>query len=248
MTSEKVGTGIQGLDVMLEGGFPKGRVILLMGGPGTGKTILCSQFLHWGATRKDDKAIYISLDETKSQYSREMLAFGWDFAQLDNESKFAFVDGSGVIRTPEQAKLGRIPVGGRELGLVSLLDMIESSVEKIGARRVVLDSIAGLIFRFPRVEERRLAVMDIMQDLNATGSTCLVTSEVLSWGKRRLVQPEEYLAHGVIDLQILPNGVRQIQILKMRETKIDTTPRPYGISETGIEVSPDEYVYAPEKP
>jgi len=230
---------------MLGGGFPQGRVILLIGGPGTGKTVLCSQFLHFGAVEKNERAVYISLDETKLQYQKEMVAFGWDFLQLENDNKFAYVDGSGVIRTPTQAKVGRIPVGGRELGLVSLLEMIETSVEKIGAHRVVLDSIAGLIFRFPKTEDRRLAVLDVMEALNGTGATCLVTSETLSRGETRAVQPEEYLAHGVIDLQILPNGIRQIQILKMRESKSDTTPRPYAINENGIEVSHEEFVYPP---
>lgn len=247
MTNPKVPSGVEGLDAMLGGGFPGGRVILLMGGPGTGKTILGAQFLCWGVTNKDEKAIYVSLDETKVQYSREMLGFGWDFLQLENDGKFEFVDGTGIIRTSQEAKVGRIPVGGRELGLVSLLDMIETSIEKIGARRVVLDSITGLIFRFPRVEERRLALLDIMQCLNGTGATCLVTSDVLSVGGRREVQPEEYLAHGVIELEILRNGTRKIQVLKMRETEVDTTPRPYSIRETGIEVIAEETIFGPEE-
>lgn len=246
MASQRVPTGVLGLDEMLGGGFPEGRVILLVGGPGTGKTILCSQYLDCGVTKKNERAVYISLDETKLQYSKEMLAFGWDFLQLENDNKFAFVDGTSVIRTPEQAKVGRIPVGGRELGLVSLLETIETSVEKIGARRVVLDSIAGLIFRFPKIQERRLAVLDIIEALNATGGTCLVTSEVLYSGEKRTVQPEEYLAHGVIDLQVLSNGIRQIQVLKMRETRVDTVPRPYSINANGIEIAYDEFVYPPE--
>jgi len=247
MSSQKVATGILGLDKMLGGGFPEGRVILVVGGPGTGKTVFCSQFLHWGTTNRKEGSVYISLDENEPQFSRETLCFGWDFRQLENEGRFVFVDASGVRRTPEQAKVGRIPVGGKELGLVNLLDMIQTSVEKTKAHRVVLDSISGLAFRFPGIVEKRLAVLDIFDGLSNTGATCLVTSEVRLKGQTRLVQPEEYLAHGVIDLQTLRNGIRQIQVVKMRETRIDTTPRPYTITETGIEIAADEFVYASER-
>ncbi len=247
LASDRLATGIRGLDVMLGGGLPEGRVVLLLGGPGTGKTIFCSQFLHWGVVNTNEDGVYLSLDENKLQYYKEMYCFGWDFQELENQSKFVFVDGSSSIRTPKQAKVGRIPVGGRELGLVSLLEMIETSVQKIGARRVVLDSLSGLIFRFPKLEERRLALLDIIEGLNATKTTCLVTSEVLAGGGRRLMQPEEYLVHGVIELQTLRNGGRMIQLLKMRETKIDTKPRPYSINENGIEVSWDQDIYALEE-
>jgi circadian clock protein KaiC len=227
---------------MLGGGFPYGRVILVIGGPGTGKTIFCSQFLHWGMTEQDEKAVYISLDEPKSHYLKEMLVFGWDFGKLEQDNKFMFVDASSVRRIPEEAKVGRLPVGGKELGLVNLIDTIQTTVEKLEARRLVLDSISGLIFRFPKVEERRLAVLDIVEALTATGATCLLTSEVLSVSEERTVQPEEYLSHGVIVLQTLRSGERAVRIVKMRGTKVDTHPRPYEIKETGIEVYATESI------
>jgi circadian clock protein KaiC len=242
MSGQKAATGIPGLDIMLGGGFPQGRVILIIGGPGTGKTIFCSQFLYWGAIEQDDKAVYISLDEPKSHYLREMLAFGWDFAELEQADKFVFVDASSLRRIPEEAKVGRLPVGGKELGLVNLIDMITTTVEKLEARRVVLDSISGLIFRFPKVEERRLAVLDIVEALTATGATCLLTSEVSTVGEVRMVQPEEYLSHGVVVLQTLQSGERAIRVIKMRGTKVDTHPRPYEIKETGIEVYATESI------
>ena len=65
MVIGKVETGIRGLDNMLRGGFPEGRMILVMGGPGTGKTIFCSQSLHYGAANQGEKTVYISLDENK---------------------------------------------------------------------------------------------------------------------------------------------------------------------------------------
>ncbi|MDH5460598.1 MAG: DUF2075 domain-containing protein [Candidatus Bathyarchaeota archaeon] len=119
MAIGKVETGIPGLDTMLRGGFPEGRMTLIMGGPGTGKTIFGSQFLHYGATKQEEKTVYISLDETKSDFVEEMLTFGWDFKKLEQENKFTFIDASYVRRIPEQAfqprQVGSLPVSGKNL-------------------------------------------------------------------------------------------------------------------------------------
>jgi KaiC/GvpD/RAD55 family RecA-like ATPase len=107
----------------------------------------------------------------------------------------------------------------------------------------VLDSISGLTFRFPEAWEKRQAILDIMEALDDIGATCLITSEAISTGEARQVQPEEYLSQGVIRLETLGTGERVVRILKMRGTKVDSVPRPYEIGETGIEAYPDQNVY-----
>ena len=255
MGVRKMGTGIVGLDTMLGGGVPEGRLILVLGGPGTGKTIFCSQFLYHGATEQGDKAVYISLDETKSHFVEEMLAFGWNFRELEQEKKFTFIDASNIRRIPEQARVGRLKVEGKELARARLIDEIfttvdgsrSSSIEKfigdLGAQRIVLDSISGLLFRFPEAWERRQAILAIYEALESAGATCLITSEAISIGEERQVQSEEYLSHGAILLQTLGTGGRAVRIVKMRGTKVDSVPRPYQIDQTGIEVYPDQSVY-----
>ena len=79
--------------------------------------------------------------------------------------------------------------------------------------------------------------------LAATGATCLITSELLSTSTERALQPEEYLAEGVILLRTQKKGLRTIQILKMRGSKVDIKPRPYAIRDNGIEVLATEEVY-----
>jgi KaiC/GvpD/RAD55 family RecA-like ATPase len=257
MTFTRVETGIAGLDVMLRGGFPSGRMTLITGGPGTGKTIFCAQFLHHGANKKGEKTMYISLDENKSQFFEEMLTFGWDFKELEEEEKFTFVDASDIRRIPEQAveekEGGKMIVSGKELARARLMNEIfrtwegGSNMDKfwgnIGAQRVVLDSISSLTFRFPHAWEKRQAILDIMEALNKIPATCLITSEAVSVGERRLVQPEEYLSQGVINLQTLQNGERTVKVLKMRGTDADSVPRPYKIAETGIEIYPEQTAY-----
>ena len=242
-TRRRLQSGIMGLDSLIDGGFPEGKIVLVLGEPGTGKTILASQYLYYGGSKQGDKGVYVGLNEPKDRFASEMSGLGMDFSRLEKEGKFAFVDATSVRQIPEQAKVGRIPVGGRELGLVNLIDLVQEGIDKLAPKRVVVDSISDLVFRFPTVEERRPAVLDIIEVLQSTGTTCLVTSELSSTGESRTLQPEEYLAEGVILLRMLRKGVRTIQILKMRGSKIDSTPRPYVIKETGIEIYATEEVY-----
>ena len=241
--SVRLETGIPGLDSMLDGGFNEGRVVLVLGEPGSGKTILCSQYLFHGAVQKSEKSIFIGMNEPKSRFMQEMAGLGMDFDKLEKSGTFSYVDATEVRRIPEQAKVGRIPVGGRELGLVNLMDMIQEAIEKYSPKRVVVDSISDLVFRYPKVEERRPVVLDLVETLQTTKATCLMTSELLSTGEGRLLQPEEYLAEGVVIMRTLQKGVRSIQILKMRGSKVDTHARPYVINESGLQVYATEEIY-----
>jgi circadian clock protein KaiC len=90
--SKKIATGISGLDELVGGGFPEGRVILVIGGPGTGKTIMCGQFLYKGIYENQENGVFVSLDESKDHFYSEMQKFGWDFWKAEEERKFAFID------------------------------------------------------------------------------------------------------------------------------------------------------------
>jgi circadian clock protein KaiC len=239
----KQSTGVPGLDFMLDGGLSAGRVVLILGEPGCGKTILCSQYLFYGATQKGEKCAFIGMNEPKPRFLSEMAGLGMDFEKLERSGLFSYVDATDVRRIPEEAKVGRIPVGGRELGLVNLMDTIQESVQKNSPKRIVMDSISDLVFRFPKLEERRPVILDLVEALQGTSATCLMTSELLSTGEGRSLQPEEYLAEGVILLRTAQKGLRSIQVLKMRGSKIDTHPRPYVIKDTGLEVYATEELY-----
>ncbi|MDA4131288.1 MAG: hypothetical protein OK457_11005 [Thaumarchaeota archaeon] len=239
----KLKTGIEGLDFILDGGFNEGRVILVLGEPGSGKTILCSQFLHFGSNEKREKSAFIGMNEPRSRFLSEMKGLGMDFEKLEKEGVFSYIDATEVRRIPEEARVGRIPVGGRELGLVNLMDTIQEAIEKNAPKRIVVDSISDLVFRFPKIDERRPVVLDLVETLQTSKATCLMTSELVSTGESRTLQPEEYLAEGVIIMRTLRKGSRAIQALKMRGSKVDTSPRPYVIKENGIEVYSTEEVY-----
>ena len=246
-SDDRTRTGISGLDEVLSGGIPRGRVVLVMGGPGTGKTILSTQFLVKGAEVYGDNSIFVSLDENREHYYTEMKKFGWDLAKLEKEKKFAFVDASPIRNIPGEVKIGKMTIGKKEFSMLSLVEAIRATVKAIDARRIVIDPIASLVFLYPDIVQRRNALLDLMEALVGTGATCLISSELRRIGiERRAVQLEEYLAHGVIILQSLQVGrslVRVIQVEKMRETTIDTQAHPYKIGETGIEIFAKESVF-----
>jgi len=244
-------TGIPGFDEMLNGGFPKGRVVLVVGGPGSGKTILATQFLVNGIKNYGENGLFVSLDENKTHFYREMMTFGWNLEELEKQRKLMFLDASPIRHIPGEVKIGKLTIGKREFSMISLIESMKSSTQTMDAKRIVIDPIASLVFQYPDVVQRRTAILDLIEALLGTGATSILTLElraagVISAGLERSVQLEEYLAHGVIVLQTIQVGrslVRAVQVEKMRETPIDTQPRPYKIGESGIEVFPRESVF-----
>jgi len=243
--SKLAATGVQGLDELLNGGFPEGRVILVIGGPGSGKTILASQFLYNGIYDHNENGIFVSLDEGKDHYYSEMRNFGWDFRKAEEEEKIVFIDATKMSRIAllkekimEESKSLR----GKQLQIDKLVEEIQTKIDQINAKRVVLDTLATLFHRFPDPIERRVAVVDLIESLSELKITTIITTELGRLSLDREVSVEEYLAHGVIMMQTLFSGgvtSRALQVVKMRGTKINPNLVPYTIDRTGVEIFPD---------
>ena len=88
---ERISTGVPGLDSLIEGGIPKGSTVLIAGYSGSGKTILCSQFVYDGFT-KDENGLYISFSESKAQFYANIRTLGMDFDKFERQGKFTFLD------------------------------------------------------------------------------------------------------------------------------------------------------------
>jgi KaiC/GvpD/RAD55 family RecA-like ATPase len=239
-------TGIPGLDEILGGGFPRGRVLLVLGEPGSGKTILCSQFLLNGIEKFGENGLFVSMEENRNHYEREMNQFGWNFSSAEKDGKFSFVDSSPIRSIPGEVKIGKLTIGRQDFSLISLLEVIRKNATAIDAKRIVVDPVSLLMFQYSDETQRRKMLLDLVEALSETGATCMLSSELRRVGlKGRILQTEEYLAHGVVLMQTMPAGrmmERIIQVEKMRETQIDRQPRPYKITERGIEVYPRENV------
>ncbi len=249
--SAQITTGIQGLDQLLEGGLPEGRTILVIGGPGSGKTIFASQFIHNGIQQQNENGVFVSLDEGKDHFYREMQHFGWDFRKAEQERKFVFIDATRMSRVAllkeklygEEAKSLR----GKQLSIDKLIEELQVKIKSVGARRVAVDTLAALLYRYPDPGERRVAVVDLVESLSDLGTTTIVTTELDHLSLERSALIEEYLAHGVIMMQTLfSQGVttRAIQVEKMRGAKVNASLVPYIIDKSGIEVFPDMPLFA----
>ncbi len=247
--SRKTATGISGLDELVGGGFPEGRLILIIGGPGTGKTILCSQFLHKGIYENQENGVFVSLDESKDDFYSEMQQFGWDFPKAEKEGKFAFVDATRISRLAilkERIYKEEHSLRSKQLSIDRLIGELQVKVKQVEAKRVAVDTLAALIYRFPDPTERRTVVVDLIDSLKDLGATSLVTTELQYLGLERNALEEEFLVHGVIVMQTLFSGgtpIRAMQIEKMREAKVNPSLSPYSINQNGIVVFPNARVF-----
>lgn len=246
MDSQYVPTGIPGVDKALaDQGIPRGHTILIAGGPGSGKTTFATQFLYKGATEYGEPAVYITLDEDPEDMKKNMSKFGWDLDQLEREKKLIFINVSPVRVGPTE-KAGLVQLGMKEFKLIKLLEAIRTGIEQVQAKRVVIDPITIFTLQYPDETERIYAMRDLIADFRKTGCTNLLISELKGTGLEREHQFEEYLAQGVILLRTLIKGdklLRMFQVTKMRGLAVDTQPRPYEITDDGIQVYPTLTVF-----
>ena len=239
-------TGIPGVDTILGGvGIPEGHTILISGGPGSGKTTFAIQFLYSGAVDHGEPGLYITLDEEPEDIKRNMTQFGWGLDELERENKLIFINVSPV-RVASTERAGLIQLGMKEFKLVKLLEAVRAGVEEIQAKRVVIDPVTMFLLQYPDETERIYAMRDLIADFKKNGCTNLLVSELRGTGLEREHQFEEYLVQGVILLRTVTKGdklSRMFQVEKMRGLAIDNQPRPYDITDGGIEVYPTLTVF-----
>ena len=216
----RVKTGVPGLDELLDGGIPRGSLVVLSGDPGSGKTIFSLQFLFTGATKHDEKGVLVSLEEKPEQLIETASVFGWDFKKLVQEKKV-------VIQSFEFYDFDK------------LRDSIEDLVTRTKAKRLVIDP--GVIFRlyFERELDARKRIVVLGKMLKQLGVTTIITNEATHGQTDGLFGLEEYVADGVILLyhkKLKNEFIRSIGVLKMRDTRIAEKLRPVRITSKGLEV------------
>ncbi|HTT34410.1 MAG TPA: ATPase domain-containing protein [Thermoplasmata archaeon] len=219
-------TGIAGLDEMLGGGFPKGHVVLVTGLPGTGKTCFGLQFLLAGAAA-GEKGLFLSLEEETAALEGSARQFGWPVDEATRAGRFK------ILRLdPREAKQG--------------LDRIRSEIgqefARLGATRIVVDSVSLLNMLSPDESARRTTLFALAGACRASGATTIFTAEADP------VHPEvsrdglsEYVADGVVLLGYTPAGEGRrvglsLRILKMRRTAHARSVQPYTIGASGLSV------------
>lgn len=245
---ERVKTGIPGFDELIEGGFPKGFNILITGGPGTGKTIFGLQYLYNGAM-SGENGVYVSLETSVDGIKKQAMQFGWDLGKLEKEGKIIIL---------------RIPMDVIKL---DLFISINDAVKKIGAKRLVFDSLDSLainidMFKVPVAyvgsknrltytgKSRRRITYLVMNELSKLKTTNLVIAAA-SEGQTQITVDgvSEYASDGVILLsvkEIAKVAVRSVKIQKMRNSKQELDDYTLEISPNGLLVK-KEKIYSGSK-
>ena len=234
----RVRTGIPGVDEILYGGIPERNVVLLSGGPGTGKSIFGMQFLYNGLER-GEAAVFVALEEHPASVIRSFKHFGWDVTKYEQRGKFALVDAftGGVGRYAEKEKfVVKNPDDPREL-----MDVLRQAIREVDATRVTIDSVSTLYLNKPSIA--RSVVMQLKRVIAGLGCTAIFVSQV-SVGERGFGGPGvEHAVDGIIrlDLDELDGKLyRSIIVWKMRATKHSMLRHPMEITDKGIIVHWDK--------
>jgi KaiC/GvpD/RAD55 family RecA-like ATPase len=220
---ERVPTGIYGLDSLIEGGFPKGRQILVSGTSGTGKTIFGIQYLVKGAIDYGEPGVYITFEQTPNTLKEDMKRFNWDLEQLERNGDLIIIDASGPVfgfKSEEDFTITK-----SEFSLKGVLENILKAVEEIDAKRLVIDSITALGARYDsewKIRNVLLLLNIFLTKLNVTSILICESEKPSKWGV------EEFLCDGVIWLRVENIG-RTLLIKKMRGTNHSQKIHPYKI-------------------
>jgi circadian clock protein KaiC len=228
----KAPTGIHGLDDITAGGLPKGRPTLISGGPGSGKTMFGLEFLVRGALEYNEPGVFISFEERLPDLASNAASLGFDLGRLIAGKKL-FVDHVYISRN-DIAETGEYDLDG-------LLVRIADAVRKVGARRVVLDTVEALFAELPNPRFLRAEIRRLFGWLRDQGLTTIITAE--RDGPDRLTRHgiEEFVSDCVIllDHRIHEEiSTRRLRIVKYRGSTHRTNEYPFLIDDTGISVLP----------
>ncbi len=218
MAYPRTPTGIEGLDRLIGGGFLTGKVYLISGESGTGKTVLGLQYLYHGLLRGEN-GIYISGDEKASHLVVDARSLGWDLNKYITEKRLRLLDVAPYFADIRAGKK-------KELDVRSVVNDLTKYVKSISAKRVVIDPIAPLVF----VPEHYAFVQEYVRDFifaieDHLGCTIVITADIIS-GTASLSRfgMEEFVSKGVIVLGMaMRDGkrVRTLTLKKMRSTPTD---------------------------
>lgn len=227
---ERIATGVSGLDELLHGGLPEGRVYLLRGGPGTGKTTLGLQFLNHGAVR-DEEVLYISLLQSAQELRDTANSHGWS---LD---KLTMVQMPSAVQQTVEAEQTVFTPGEVELNEVS--DGIIEAIREHRPTRLVLDSVSELQLIVDTPHQLRRQLMRLKQAMIDVGCTAILTASDAVVEQEPIVQT---IVHGTIALRrsVPPYGEsrRQLEIEKVRGMDFASGVHDFVIRTGGLTVFP----------
>jgi len=227
---DRVKTGIEGLDEMLNGGVPAGRHVAIYGGPGAGKTSFCFEYLYKGA-KMGENGLYITLEETHDDI-------------IDNmKSAFSLYTDTAELIAQKKLEI----VKPDKLNLEEVANLLEDRITSNDIKRAVIDSATMIRLSFPSEIEYRQTLFEFLSLLRNLDVTSITTVEA-STAKREAMKYdiEHFVMDGIINLYNLDREdrrVRALEIFKMRGTDHSRDLVPFKVTPSGIKVYVGEKVF-----
>jgi KaiC/GvpD/RAD55 family RecA-like ATPase len=235
----RVSTGVAGLDEMLGGGIPEESILLVSGGPGTGKTILSLQYIV-SAVSRGEPCVYVSLEESMKKKIEYAKAFGWNIQKAIDDNMLDVLD---LYMIPQSQ--GYVELYERVRGKLqfTLEKEIESLVKRIDAKHVLLDPLTSILVHEQRSGKKRFIIGQLFDQIRRLTCSAVITTEGLP--RENEFYMENFLADSVIRLQrevIDFKLIKTLMIDKVRGIDFDDQPHRYVISSRGVQVLSKEPV------
>ncbi len=232
----KIRTGIPGFDSIISGGFREGRTVVLSGSPGSGKTTFGMQFLYSGAKDFDEPGVFVTLSESPSEIKNDFKTYGWDVQKLIDEGKMLIIDARPFKMEEGFVALDESLYRGETLPFMHLTQLILSSIKRIEAKRLVVDSLTILAMQYTNAFYARQGLQGMIHALEDQHCTSILISENID----PLKTPAEwYVASGIILLHHIrreDSMERAIQVIKMRGTRHNDQIFPIKLGESGLQI------------
>lgn len=225
----KAATGIQGFDEITAGGLPRDRTTLVMGGPGTGKTVLALQALVNGAHLQNEAGIFVAFEESTVQIIANAKTFGWDLQKLSEDCLF-FLE---ARITPDVVLAG-------EFDLAGMLAVLELKAKEINATRIVFDGIDVLLSLLDDPVTERRELYRIRDWLVRNRLTAIITQKVGPGDAEQRYGFLQFMVECVVVLkQMVVEGsiFRNLRVMKYRGSGFLGDEFPITLTTDGLQVT-----------
>lgn len=227
----KLGSGVDGLDEVLDGGYPRGRTTMIRGGPGAGKTLFALQYLVQSALR-GTAGIFVTFEESADAIRMNAATMGWDLPALEK---------IGLLFI-HHARLDPAAVVSGPYSLSGMMAIIDGKAKALGARQVVIDAIDIVMRRFEDVTRAREEINSLHEWLDENSYTTLMSVKLND-------DPDlasrfsflDYMADCVVrlDHRVMEQiSTRRLRVQKYRGSSFGTNEYPYVIGGNGISLVP----------
>jgi circadian clock protein KaiC len=236
----RVPSGIPGFDEITNGGFPRGRVIVVVGGAGSGKTTFALQALAAPGRSRTGPGVFVAFEESPEQVVANAAGFAWGSWRAGRKG-VAFLD----------AKLGDSVVKGGDFDVLGLLAAVGAKCERTGATRVVFDGLDVLLDQLGDPSLVRREIFRLREWVHARGVTAIVTAKAdATGGVDRSYAFLEFMSDCLVHLRhrmVAETALRTLRVAKLRGAPHSANEFPFTISASGIEIAstpPGEVSYS----